>query len=636
MLKDVTMPHLKFSLLAISICLIAGSKITLANTPTNNNLIQTQDARNQALLNQLIPNPTVLTSTTPVTTNNEPMMSDDELCFDINKIAYTVLSTNDTPFAKQLGFALLPEITGKSSLLGKCLGLSDINALSGRVQNRLIERGFVTTRVVIGEQNLSGGELLLTIIPGRVGQVLLNSENSKVPVYVANGKPTIFSTGLVAKTGELLNIRHLETSLENFKRVPSSDANFKIVPSGGLQGVSSGIGFSDVLIDYSQARRVRGSVSIDDSGSKSTGKYQGTATVSVDNISGHNDLFYLNFSRDLGNNLNNSNDYPKDKSKGSKNYGVGYVLPIKNSVLQLGANHYTYHQTVAGVHQDYVYSGESDNINAKFTHLIHRDSRSKSYVSFGGFIKSQNNYIDDTLIDVQQRKLAGYEIAISHESIYNKPTSQHTLRSEISYKRGTGAFNALTPPESLFGEGSARVGIYGLNLNLASQYRPTINNKPRLITHNTQLKAQYANESLVPSERMSIGGRYTVRGFDGERSLSADSGVLLRQDISYYPLWLNNSKQDSQSQSKQSQHNHSVYLGLDAGYTKNKDHSQNELLLGNSLVGAAIGIKGSYTPNKNNPYFSINYDIFTSKALHQPDGFSKKDWVSGVSLGVGF
>ncbi|MDH2274606.1 ShlB/FhaC/HecB family hemolysin secretion/activation protein, partial [Moraxella porci] len=88
--------------------------------------------------------------------------------------------------------------------------------------------------------------------------------------------------------------------------------------------------------------------SLDDSGSKSTGRYQGVATLSVDNLANLNDLFYLSFGRDLGNQINDDKDYPSDKSKGSKNYGIGYVIPIKSSVLQLTANRYTYHQTVAG------------------------------------------------------------------------------------------------------------------------------------------------------------------------------------------------------------------------------------------------------------------------------------------------
>lgn len=642
------------TILATTITAILVHNTVSANT-TNQTLIQTQDARNQALLEQLVPNPKVVadTASTDTTTQiQEQPVADNAICFDIHKIGYSVLSQDDIIFADTLGFALMPKIMGGSSVLGKCMTVNDINAIAIRVQNRLIEQGYVTSRIMVGDQNLTDGELRLTLIPGKIAQVVVNTADSKVPVYVKQTNrayPAILDTALTIQTGKLLNIRDLETTLLNFKRVPSADANFKIVPSHtGLNPSADNaintlgtLGFSDILIDYTQHRRFRSSLSIDDSGSKSTGKYQSVATLSLDNLANYNDLFYLSFGRDLGNQINDDKDHPSDKSKGSKNYGIGYVIPIKSSVLQLNANRYSYHQTVAGSTQDYIYGGTSRGYNAKLSHLVHRDAHSKSHVYAGGYAKSQQSDIDGTLIDVQTRKTAGYLFGMSHETTFGK-RANHSLSTDISYKRGTAAFNALPSPEELFDEGSARVGIYQLNSNLTSRYGPIIGNKPLPIIHSTTLKAQYATDSLTPDLKMAIGGRYTVRGFDGERSLSADNGILVRQDISFYPSFLNKQSANNHSTTinqnniRNSQASHAIYLGMDAGYITNHDKSQNKRLLGQHLVGAFIGIKGHYTPNTNNPYLSFNYDIFTSKAISEPAGFSNKDWVSGVSLGMSF
>jgi len=43
-----------------------------------------------------------------------------------------------------------------------------INAVLGRVQNAIARRGFVTTRVLAGAQQLQSGTLVLTLVPGRV------------------------------------------------------------------------------------------------------------------------------------------------------------------------------------------------------------------------------------------------------------------------------------------------------------------------------------------------------------------------------------------------------------------------------------------------------------------------------------
>lgn len=642
------------TILVTTITAILVHNTVSANT-TNQTLIQTQDARNQALLEQLVPNPKVVadTASTDTTTQiQEQPVADNAICFDIHKIGYSVLSQDDIIFADTLGFALMPEIMGSSSVLGKCMTVTDINAIATRVQNRLIEQGYVTSGIMVGDQNLTDGELRLTLIPGKIAQVVVNTADSKVPVYVKQTNrayPAILDTALTIQTGKLLNIRDLETTLLNFKRVPSADANFKIVPSHtGLNPSADNaintlgtLGFSDILIDYTQHRRLRGSLSIDDSGSKSTGKYQSVATLSLDNLANYNDLFYLSFGRDLGNQINDDKDHPSDKSKGSKNYGIGYVIPIKSSVLQLNANRYSYHQTVAGSTQDYIYGGTSRGYNAKLSHLVHRDAHSKSHVYAGGYAKSQQSDIDGTMIDVQTRKTAGYLFGMSHETTFGK-RANHSLSTDISYKRGTAAFNALPSPEELFDEGSARVGIYQLNSNLTSRYEPIIGNKPLPIIHSTTLKAQYATDSLTPDLKMAIGGRYTVRGFDGERSLSADNGILVRQDISFYPSFLNKQSANNHSTTinqnniRNSQASHAIYLGMDAGYITNHDKSQNKRLLGQHLAGAFIGIKGHYTPNTNNPYLSFNYDIFTSKAISEPAGFSNKDWVSGVSLGMSF
>lgn len=45
-------------------------------------------------------------------------------------------------------------------------------------------------------------------------------------------------------------------------------------------------------------------------------------------------------------------------------------------------------------------------------------------------------------------------------------------------------------------------------------------------------RGQYAPKILVPNDRFYIGGRYSVRGFDGELMLSGDNGQYVQQEIS--------------------------------------------------------------------------------------------------------
>lgn len=72
--------------------------------------------------------------------------------------------------------------------------------------------------------------------------------------------------------------------------------------------------------------------------------------------------------------------------------------------------------------------------------------------------------------------------------------------------------------------------------------------RPKIITADAQLnapfnlgeqrlrytgtwRAQWNRTPLVPQDRFAIGNRYTVRGFDGENQLLAESGWLVRNDL---------------------------------------------------------------------------------------------------------
>ena len=580
--------------LSISVASILMSMAAQAITPE-----QYQEQRSEALKQQQLVNPNVTIDTnvfkpapsasiTPSASQSADQASLP--CFDINNIYLT------GELSERFSFALTPYTMGKSSLLGSCLSVNDINRLVTNVQNLIIEKGYVTTRVLVQNQNLKSGNLFLTLIPGRIDQITAVDIKASRPIYVdsrlnSGGNPANFAPAMPMRSGDLLNVRDIEQALENFKRVPTADADFSIAPSSRM----STPGYSDIQVKWQQDKRWRLSASVDDSGQESTGVYQGNVTLSLDNPTWHNDLLYLSYNHDLyGGN---------DKNDGSWGYNVGYVLPIDNTQLTLTHSGYNYDQTVAGANQDYVYSGESYNTEALVSQLVHRDNHSKIYLKAGGYAKQQNNYIDDTEVEVQRRRTAGYKAGIGYETIIG----QTQWIGDVIYQRGTAAFNAISPPEALFNEGSARAGIIKTNIDV----NQPIKLADKALNYHAAFKGQYATEALTPNERFSIGGRYSVRGFDGERSLSGDHGALLRQELSAY---LGDKP-------------HAVYAGIDAGYVKLDNAAQDDLLLGNHLVGGVVGVKGYVTPIRT------SYDLFAGYPLAQPDNFSDKEWVTGFSLG---
>ncbi|MFD1806546.1 ShlB/FhaC/HecB family hemolysin secretion/activation protein, partial [Pasteurella oralis] len=251
-----------------------------------------------------------------------------------------------------------------SLMLPHCLGGEGINVLMKAMQNRLIERGYVTTRVVAGEQDLRSGKLLLTVIPGRLRHSLI-TDKSGVNKFT---RLTAW-TAMVPQQGDVLNVRDIEQSLENFKRVPTAEATINIVPAEG----EAQLGESDLVVHYAQAFPFRLTLGLDDAGSTSTGRWQGSMTLSLDNTFTANDLFYTSFTHSLKRPHWTGED---DKGKRqSRNLSFYYSVPWRYWQLSASHSENDYVQEIAAAFGSTVmYSGRSENSKVTLSRLVFRNA----------------------------------------------------------------------------------------------------------------------------------------------------------------------------------------------------------------------------------------------------------------------
>ncbi len=498
-------------------------------------------------------------------------------CFRMDRVIFTTAtSESGKTFASGEHQALNDALAGDDgtdSPLGKCLGTQGIALLIARAQDALISRGYVTSRILAPPQDLRQGTLTLTVIPGRIGRIhLTQTEGQRIALW----------NTMAAKQGELLNLRDLEQSLENLKRAPSSDADIRIEPGEGPDQ-------SNLIISYQQTTPVRLMLSGDDSGSKVTGKYQGSATVSLDNLLGLNDLFYATLNRDLG----GGDPGPR----GTRGHVVHYDMPLGYWSFAVTSSAGRYYQSVAGAFQTYIYSGTSANTEIGISHIVYRDAVRKTSLGVKAFQRRSNNYIDDTEVMVQRRIVGGWELTLGHKDALKDARLDGTLR----YKRGTDDFGTLPAPEEAFGEGTSRFGLVMLELRLDLPF----NLWSQSLGYSSTLRAQKNFTPLTPQDRFSIGNRYTVRGFDGETTLSAERGWLLRNELTA-----------SLGQSAQL-----VYAGLDYGEVSGPS---SDLLAGRTLIGAALGLRGRY------PH--LHYDIFAGAPLYKPESFKTASSTAGFNV----
>lgn len=466
---------------------------------------------------------------------------------------------------------------GDDSPLQKCLGTQGVNVLLQRAQDALLARGFVTSRVFAQPQDLSSGNLILTVLPGRIRAIRFKD---------AAGADTHIWSALPARSGDILNLRDIEQALENFKRVPTAEADIQITPAGAPDQ-------SDLVIAYQQGTPVRISLSLDDSGSKSSGIYQSGVTFSWDNPLDLNDLFYLTLNHDAG----GGNAGPR----GTQGNTVHYSLPLGYWTVGTTFSQSRYHQTVIGLAQNYVYSGTSGNAEIKLSRLVYRDAARKTTLSLKAFERHSNNFIDDTEVLVQRRAVGGWEVGAGHKAFFGDVT----VEGNMAYKRGTADFDSIPAPEEVANEGTSRFGLLSADAALTWPFKAAGQN----LRYNASLRLQDNTTPLTPQDRFAIGGRYTVRGFDGESSLSAERGILLRNDLS---LALGSSGQEA-------------YAGLDYGEVSGPS---SELLVGKYLCGAVVGMRGSVK--------KLQYDLFVGGPVSKPTGFRTAAVTAGFSVNLSF
>lgn len=492
-------------------------------------------------------------------------------CFRIERIKL------DGDMAMHFQWALAAANPPNDLAIGRCLGTAGINLTMKRMQNAIVARGYVTTRVLAPPQDLKTGTLALTLIPGRIRAIRFADDSSPRATWW-NAVPVT--------SGDLLNLRDIEQGLENFKRVPTADADIQITPA---EGPDAQPGESDLVIAWTQAHPVRLNVAIDDAGSRYTGRYQGSVTVSYDNWWTLNDLFYASFNHDLG----GGHSGPK----GTRGYTVHYEVPYRYWLLGFTTSGYDYHQSVAGAYQTYRYGGDGDFTEVRLSRLLYRDAVRKTYAHVRGWLRHARSFVNGTEIGVQRRHTAGWEIGLSHREFIGSAT----LESGVAYRKGTGMLGAQPAPEEFLGEGTSRPSLITADAQLTIPF--TI--AAQQLRYTTAWRGQWSRTPLALPERFSIGGRYTVRGFDGESALIGDRGWLVRNDLGWS---LGHTGQ-------------TLYLGADYAEVGGPSTS---FLIGQHLAGAVIGLRGGAK--------GLFWDVFAGTPLSKPAGFQTRRFNAGFNV----
>lgn len=460
---------------------------------------------------------------------------------------------------------------------GQCVGKSGLDTLTKGLQQTILSRGDITTRVLLPEQDLSTGTLKFALVPGVIGKVRFADPATR----------GTWKSAFPTRDGNVLNLRDLEQGLEQMKRVSSQDVTMQIIPTNIP-------GESDVVLDVKRTKPWTVVASVDNSGQRATGRLQGNLSLGIDNPLGLNDIFNVGVSQDL--------EFG-DRRLGSHGWNGSYSIPWGYWTATLSAYTNTYYQQIAGANATFVSSGNSQTVDFKLQRVL---MRSQNYVLGAQFRLTKRfgeSFIEDTDIPQQHRNNTFIEAGLTDRHYFGNAQFDGSL----AYRQGIGGLGAT--PDYYANGPTYRFHMAVLDANLSVPFQ--IATQP--LRYVTSVHGQFTNNTLNYIDDLTIGSRYTVRGFDGETMLAAERGFFWRNELQ---LPIGSTGQ-------------SLYAGVDYGHVFGPSAAY---LTGTQLAGAVIGVRGG-VPSRIG---GLSYDLFAGTPIYKPANFPTARVTLGFQATVQF
>lgn len=417
----------------------------------------------------------------------KPVTPTDTRCFPIKEIE---LKGADSLSASDRERLLKPYID-------QCLGVSQLNELLKTITDYYIDKGLVTSRAYLPQQDLSKGRLQVLVVEGRL-EGLKGASNSQL-------SDRELATVFPGKNGELLNLREIEQAIDQLNRLPSNQAQMELMPGDAIGG-------SSVLVKNNPQKPWRASLSRNNDGQKSTGEQQWGTGFEWDSPLGLADQLVLR----------GGHDAISDHQKTSKNAMLYYNVPWGWWNFSYSYNQSDYRSVAQGNGFDFKQTGDSENHQLRAERVIHRDALSKTSVNVGLSHLRSNNYIEDSRLKESSNRLSEVQLGINH----GRRIGSAFVNLDVGMQNGTGAFGAQGNHNPGPGAPDARYRKYTATVS----YLQPFTWWGESFSFMSLATGQRSEDVLFSSQRMSLGGSSSIRGYK-DQQLSGDSGGYWRNDL---------------------------------------------------------------------------------------------------------
>lgn len=377
--------------------------------------------------------------------------------------------------------------------LNQCLDIARLNTLTNAVSDWYISRGYITSRAFLTEQDLSGGVLRLAVLEGKLQQIRLEG----VPARTL----TMTFPGL---EGKILNLRDIEQGMEQLNRVRQRPVEIEILP-GDRQG------YSVVNLTASPEFPLSGSASFDNSGQKSTGTGQLSGALYGNNLLGLADKWFVSGGR--SSDFSNSHD--------AQNFAAGISVPYGYGLLDYSYSWSNYLSTIDNNGYLWRSTGDTETHRLNGSWVLFRNGDIKTGVSAGITHRINHNYLDDVLLATSSRKLSSLSVGINH----TQKIASGVATLNPTFTQGVPWFGAEDDNDKHGDVPKAEFRKWSVN---GSFQRPVADRLWWL----TSVYFQWSPDRLYGSERLTLGGEASVRGFK-EQYISGDNGGYWRNELNY-------------------------------------------------------------------------------------------------------
>lgn len=375
---------------------------------------------------------------------------------------------------------------------GKTLTLGELDKVISRITDYYSSHGYPLARAIIPAQTLQAGVVNVQIIVARFGKIILDNRS---PV----NDPLLTSTLASLQPGQEITQDQLDRALLLLSDVPGVGVNAILKPG-------TAVGTSDLLVSAVPTLKVSGNVALDGYGNNYTGRARIGGTVNI------NDPLNLKSSDTLSVSGLSSGE--------GMNYGrIGYEAVINGQGTRLGGAYSALNYVLGGPVASSNANGTAQVTSLWVKHPFIRSRDVNLYAQIQYDELKLSDHIDISAIKTD-RHLNNWTLSLAgdaRDAIFSGGVNIWN----VGWTTGQVSFDDAAALSADDATAKTQGNFSKLNVNLARTQN--LGSKHGLYL---SFSGQWASTNLDSSQKMTVGGPYSVRAYESG-AVSGDTGYLL-------------------------------------------------------------------------------------------------------------